>query len=109
MTMANIARQASNPGFEGSPPQAGGAPQSGQASATASATAAIQPASTRTPEYPIPETGPLRLTIDKLPYPAYMLNYNLELTWYNEEARVSILGAFERLPADTKERNVLDF
>jgi len=109
MTMANIARQASNPGFEGSPPQAGGAPQSGQASATASATAAIQPASTRTPEYPIPETGPLRLTIDKLPYPAYMLNYNLELTWYNEEARVSLLGSFEKLPAETKERNVLAF
>ena len=55
------------------------------------------------------ETGTLRLTVDKLPCPAYMLNYNLEITWYNEEARVALLGSFERLPADTKERGVLDF
>jgi class 3 adenylate cyclase/DNA-binding transcriptional MerR regulator len=55
------------------------------------------------------ETGTLRLTVDKLTCPAYMLNYNLELTWYNEEARVGLLGSFDRLPADTKERGVLDF
>ncbi len=55
------------------------------------------------------ETGPLRLTVDKLPCPAYMLNYNLELTWYNEEARTTLLGTFEKLPADTKERGVIGF
>ena len=55
------------------------------------------------------ETGPLRLTVDKLPCPAYMLNYNLELTWYNEEARTTFLGSFEKLPADTKERGVIGF
>ena len=59
--------------------------------------------------YAAAETGPLRLTVDKLPCPAYMLNYKLELTWYNEEARVGLLGSFDRLPADTKERGVLDF
>lgn len=58
---------------------------------------------------PSPETGPLRLTIDQVPYPAYMVNYNLEINWYNEEARTMLLGAFEKLPADTKERNVIDF
>ena len=55
------------------------------------------------------ETGPLRLTVDKLPCPAYMLNYKLELSWYNEEARTGLLGSFEKLPADTKERVVTDF
>ncbi len=55
------------------------------------------------------ETGPLRLTVDKLPCPAYMLNYKLELSWYNEEARIGLLGSFEKLPADTKERVVTDF
>jgi class 3 adenylate cyclase/DNA-binding transcriptional MerR regulator len=55
-----------------------------------------------------PETGPLRLTIDRVPYPAYMVNYNMELTWYNEEARTGLLGSFEKLSADIKERAVLD-
>ncbi len=93
MTMASIVRQLSPAGFEGLP--------------TNSDT--MRPTPSQAPEYEIPETGSLRLTIDKLPYPAYMLNYNLELAWYNEEARTSLLGSFERLPADTKERNVLDF
>lgn len=92
--MANIVHQLAQPGFDGQP----------QPIAQTSGTAATPPASTK-----IPETGVLRLTVDKLPYPAYMLNYNLELVWYNEEARVSLLGSFEKLPADTKERSVLDF
>jgi adenylate cyclase len=57
----------------------------------------------------MPETGPLRLTIDRVPYPAYMVNYNMELTWYNEEARNGLLGSFEKLSADIKERAVLDY
>jgi len=109
MTMANIARQVSKSGFEGLPPRTVEAPQSGQTSAPTWPAEANQSASTTTPENTLAETGPLRLTIDKLPYPAYMLNYNLELAWYNEEARVSLLGSFEKLPADTKERSVLDF
>ncbi|MBI5437148.1 MAG: hypothetical protein HY937_08605 [Nitrosomonadales bacterium] len=51
----------------------------------------------------------LRLTIDHIPFPAYMVNYNFEITWYNEEARTELLGEFDRLPADTKERNVLAY
>src|ERR1035437_4148275 len=109
MTMANIVRQLSQPGYEEQPQQAVETLQSGPTSAKTSGTAVTQPVSTTTPGYTIPETGVLRLTIDKMPYPAYMLNYNLELAWYNEEARVSLLGSFEKLPADTKRRNVLDF
>jgi class 3 adenylate cyclase/DNA-binding transcriptional MerR regulator len=51
----------------------------------------------------------LRLTIDHIPYPAYMVNYNFEITWFNEEARSDLLGAFENLPADIKERNALSY
>lgn len=51
----------------------------------------------------------LRLTIDHVPYPAYMVNYNFEITWFNEEARSDLLGAFEHLPADIKERNALSY
>ncbi len=52
---------------------------------------------------------PLRLTIDRIPFPAYMVNYNFEITWYNEEARSELLGEFARLPPDIKDRNALDF
>lgn len=51
----------------------------------------------------------LRLTVDHIPFPAYMVNYNFEITWYNEEARTRLLGEFDRLPAGIKERNALDF
>ncbi|MHB1236176.1 MAG: adenylate/guanylate cyclase domain-containing protein [Gallionella sp.] len=51
----------------------------------------------------------LRLTVDHIPYPAYMVNYNFEITWFNEEARSELLGAFEHLPADIKERSALSY
>ena len=51
----------------------------------------------------------LRLTVDHIPYPAYMVNYNFEITWFNEEARNELLGAFEHLPADIKDRNALSY
>lgn len=49
----------------------------------------------------------LRITVDYIPYPAYMVNYNYEITWFNEEAQIKWLGAFENLPADIKERNAI--
>jgi adenylate cyclase len=51
----------------------------------------------------------LRLTIDHIPYPAYMVNYNFEITWFNEEARSDLLGSFDQLPADIKDRNALSY
>lgn len=60
------------------------------------------------PAAPAP-SQPLRLTIDHIPFPAYMVNYNFEITWYNEAARTELLGGFDRLPADTKERNALAY
>jgi adenylate cyclase len=54
-------------------------------------------------------TGKLHLTIDQIPYPAYMVNYNFEIVWHNEMAKQDLLGNFERLPADIKERNALAY
>ncbi|MDP2693512.1 MAG: adenylate/guanylate cyclase domain-containing protein, partial [Gallionella sp.] len=53
--------------------------------------------------------APLRLSIDHIPFPAYMVNYNFEITWHNEAARAELLGEFDRLPADIKERNALAY
>lgn len=108
VAMADIARRLQLEGFEMSQPQTPETTQTGQTPAEAAQTTAIQPPVSTQKSAPS-ETGPLRLTIDQVPYPAYMLNYNLELTWYNEEARELLLGSFDRLPADTKERGVLDF
>ncbi len=105
LTMADIFRHMSREGFDGSQTQTTTTPRF-ERERDSRSTDTTTP---RSPAVPVSETGPLRLTIDKLPYPAYMLNYNLELAWYNEEARVSLLGDFDRLPADTKERYVLDF
>ncbi len=38
-------------------------------------------------------------------HPAYMLNYNLELTWFNEAARTNIFG-FIKPPSHSNERNL---
>lgn len=54
-------------------------------------------------------TGELHLTIDKIPYAAYMVNYKFEIIWYNDAARAELLGNFERLPGDIKERNALAY
>ncbi len=94
VAMPDIARQLQLEGFEMPQPQQIETPQ---------------PKPQQPNIKPAAETGPLRLTIDQVPYPAYMVNYNLELTWYNEEARSLLLGNFDKLPADTKERGVLDY
>lgn len=105
IAMADIAHQLQLEGFEMAQPQ------TFEASRPSPPVAANQPSAPTITEAlaAIPETGPLRLTIDQVPYPAYMVNYNLELTWYNEEARSLLLGAFEKLPADTRERGVLNY
>lgn len=109
LTMGDIFRHLSHEGEDGSRTQGAPAPRFDRGRAEALPEASISRRAHKSSASDIPETGPLRLTIDELPYPAYMLNYNLELVWYNDEARVSFLGSFDSLPADTKERYVLDF
>lgn len=48
----------------------------------------------------------LRITLEDVHYPAYMVNYNFELTWYNEEARSRILSGLDTLPAHSEARNL---
>ncbi len=48
----------------------------------------------------------LRLTLEDVPYPAYMVNYSFELTWYNDAARECILSGLDALPAHSEARNL---
>ena len=50
--------------------------------------------------------GSLSLSLDTLTHPAYMLNYNFELTWFNEPARKTVFG-FATAPAKSTDRNLL--
>ncbi len=109
MSMADIARELSQGVLEVTPVQAPVATLSGPGAPMALHAPITSRASVDPGKFPGAETGPLRLTIDKLPCAAYMMNYNLELSWYNEQAQMTLLGSFERLPADTKERSVIDF
>ena len=106
VAMSDIARQLNLEGFE--MPQTTALPETRPAKDKARAAVVSQPSADAVRAV-VPETGPLRLTVDQVPYPAYMVNYNMELTWYNEEARVELLGSFDKLPADIKERGVLDY
>lgn len=76
------------------------------ASAAQNSTEAQKNATAFFPDQASP-SGSLRFTIDQIPFPAYMVNYNFEITWFNEGARREMLGDFDRLPSDIKERNAL--
>lgn len=47
----------------------------------------------------------------KLPilHPAYMVNYNFELIWLNDEAQTQLLGGMQELPSNTEARNIFHF
>lgn len=47
-----------------------------------------------------------RLTLEDISHPAYMVNYNFELTWYNDAARKRILSGLDTLPAHSEARNL---
>lgn len=50
----------------------------------------------------------LTLTIGQLPHPAYMVNYNFEVIWFNDHARRAIPEAFARLAPRTEERSIFN-
>jgi class 3 adenylate cyclase/DNA-binding transcriptional MerR regulator len=49
---------------------------------------------------------PLRLTIDDLPHPAYMVSNNFELEWWNTEAANEIFHRRQGLDPESEARNV---
>src|SRR5574340_18266 len=107
--MAEIARQLELDGFQ--VVEEAQSPETGHVSlleAAAPPAAADTEKDAHQPPVPAP-SNLLRLSIDHIPFPAYMVNYNFEITWYNEEARTELLGEFDRLPADIKERNALAY
>ena len=58
------------------------------------------------PAHVVDNRRTLRLTLEDVPYPAYMVNYNFELTWYNEPARKGMLSGLDTLPAHSEARNL---
>jgi len=61
---------------------------------------------TQAQEVPTDNRRALRLTLEDVPHPAYMVNYNFELTWYNDAARERILSGLDALPAHSEARNL---
>lgn len=47
------------------------------------------------------------ISIDQLPGPAYLVNNNFELIWWNEKACESLFNCAEDLPSDLESRNLL--
>ena len=47
---------------------------------------------------PTDARGSLRVTIEDIAFPAYMVNHSFELCWYNEAARQEIFGGLDKLP-----------
>lgn len=50
-----------------------------------------------------------RLSVEEIAHPAYMVNYNFELLWFNPAARSDLLGNFDHLPSETESRNVFQY
>lgn len=50
-----------------------------------------------------------RLTVEEIVHPAYMVNQNFELIWFNDAARKKVLGNFAQLPVETEARSVFRY
>ena len=85
-----------------------GIAQSGREPLAAEPIAVAAQMPTGEPAQPVPSDNrrALRLTLEDVPHPAYMVNYNFELTWYNDAARKHVLSGLDSLPAHSAERNL---
>jgi predicted DNA-binding transcriptional regulator AlpA len=65
------------------------------------------PAAAPEPEPPsqIPDKG-LRLTLEDIPFPAYLLNYNFEIEWVNKRAEDRIFGQVISRIREMESRNI---
>lgn len=73
--------------------------ESGPAAATKAPLVAVSTHAVTAPEPP-------KLTVEGITHPAYMINHNFELVWFNKCAHDLILGPDGTLPATSEERSV---
>lgn len=66
-----------------------------------------------TPIHPVPQQldatagpGGMRLTLDQVEHPAYLVNPMFEVEWLNDAAKDKVLGHGQQLSADIKERSL---
>jgi adenylate cyclase len=52
------------------------------------------------------QVEPPRLTVEAIAHPAYMVNFNFEVTWFNDAAQGLLLGASATLPPTSDGRNL---
>jgi class 3 adenylate cyclase/predicted DNA-binding transcriptional regulator AlpA len=48
----------------------------------------------------------LRVTVEEFVHPAYMINQNFEVVWFNKGAKAQFFDSFPCLPATSRERNI---
>jgi len=65
-----------------------------------------KPGAVTSPAAGVATGSPLRVTIDDLPYPAYMVNHKFELVWVNDIGRSELLPDIDSLPATEEERSL---
>jgi adenylate cyclase len=53
----------------------------------------------------LPSSG-MRVTLEEIQQPAYMINHNFELVWINDQAKIELLNGLQQLPANSEERNI---
>lgn len=54
---------------------------------------------------PTNEAG-LRVTIEEIAFPAYMVNHSFELVWFNNAARDQVFNGLDKLPPTSEGRNL---
>lgn len=64
------------------------------------------PATTSRRRHEAASGGDLRLTIDRIDHPAYLVNNKFEVEWSNDESEALILGQSNGLSSDLIDRNV---
>lgn len=55
---------------------------------------------------PLPEREHISLNIERIPYPAYMVNYNFELIWCNQKGKAVLLDPETGFPPNAADRNI---
>jgi class 3 adenylate cyclase/DNA-binding transcriptional MerR regulator len=82
-------------------------PSQGPSPAPAIFATPVTPAAVLPPEHneAVPGTS-LRVTIEDIAFPAYMINHSFELCWYNDAAGKEIFNGLDKLPPTSEGRSL---